>query len=129
VIWLLGLALAQELPELPPRPGRRPTVEGECVAPMPVGPGATVDCVGVLVPVSEYAELLELESWGRAVHEIAELDRRAWEWERAAHELELARARGGFWRRPGTQRVLGMLEGAALVSLGCAIGGCFSSAD
>ena len=70
MIWLLvSVAFAIEPPA---RPVETDRVDGECAATFAVGPGDTVDCAALLVPLSVGADLLSSEIYAG---ELADLFR------------------------------------------------------
>lgn len=124
---MLGIALAAD-PITRPAPPEM--VEGECAKvysisqgqPFPFQivemPDNTASCEAVVVPLSDYADLLKLEKWGTALEQqyridVAELEAdREWYKSKLEEESEPL----PFLERPGTQRWFGRLE--TLVTVG-----------
>ena len=131
----LGIAHAEQLIERPEPPEK---VEGECRKvypirmgqPLPatiVSPSGNSLCSGVVVPLSQYADLLSLEEWGKAIAQQYSIDVASLEMERDWYKekLEQESQPVPFLERPGTQRWFGRLEtlvtvGVVAVGLGAA---------
>jgi len=127
VSMLLLLALAHADPierPAPPEP-----VAGECAMVYPItrgqplpfkllSPSGSSACSAVAVPLSQYADLLNLEVWGKAVSDRYRIDTaelvRERDWYKARLEEESEPL--PFLERPGTQRWFGRLE--TLVTVG-----------
>jgi hypothetical protein len=134
LIAMLGVALSNPIE----RPETPPVVVGECAmvypitraTPLPpklISPSGSASCSAVAVPLSQYADLLQIEKWGKAVSDryridTAELTRER-DWYKA--KLEEESEPPHFLERPGTQRWFGRLEtlvtvGVVAVGLGAA---------
>ena len=124
---MLGVALAADPIA---RPAQPEAVEGECAKVYPISRGqpfpiqiaestaGTASCGAVVVPLSDYADLLKLEKWGTALEkqyriDVAELESDR-DWYKA--KLEEETKPPPFLERPGTQRWFGRLE--TLVTVG-----------
>tara|TARA_Y100000310_G_scaffold21406_2_gene20704 strand:- start:1386 stop:1823 length:438 start_codon:yes stop_codon:yes gene_type:complete len=126
ILIFLGMALAAEpiaRPE-PPAP-----VDGECTKVYPINrgqllpspvllPPGAAGCSAVVVPLSQFADLLETEAWGEAVSQQYSITTASLEmeidWYKA--KLEEESKPPPFLERPGTQRWFGRLE--TLVTVG-----------
>lgn len=133
-LWLLSAPVlanepAHTIPPLPERPAAPAKVVGECAKTYPIRRGqpfplpvvadpTAAACSGVVVPLSDYADLLATETWAKAVVaryrvDVAELEReRDW----YAAKLQEESKPPPFLERPGTQRWFGRLE--TLVTVG-----------
>jgi len=136
VLLILSIAVAVDMPErLPPHE----PLAGECSENYPISKGQPLPvsivespsnlskCSGVAVPLSQYADLLATESWGKAVSERYTIDTTALEADRDWYKAKLEEANKPlpFLERPGTQRWLGRIEtlvtvGVVTVGLGTA---------
>jgi len=126
-LLLLCAGLAGAAP--PERPKPPPAVAGECLRVYPIKRGTALPsdllsqpgvaaCSAVSVPLSQYADLLKLEAWGKALSDTYRIDTaelvRERDWYRARLEEE---TKPKPWlERPGTQRWFGRLE--TLVTVG-----------
>ena len=122
----------------PERPGPPAAVAGECRRVYPVNRGTAVPsdllspaglaaCSAVAVPLSQYADLLKMEAWGKAVSDSYKIDTaeliRERDWYKARLNEETKPT--PFLERPSTQRWFGRLEtlvtvGVVAVGLGAA---------
>ena len=125
-LFTLGLALAGEIPD---RPVPGDPVKDQCVKvypmhkdrPLPsdiLGVGGSPDCFAVIVPLSEYSDLLTIEVWGTAIAQQYRVDTGELEadlnWYKEKLEEETQPV--PFFNRPETQRWLGRIE--TLVTVG-----------
>lgn len=138
-LWLLSTPVSaaeptHSLPPLPERPEPPAKVAGECAKtypirrgqplPLPVAAAPTAAvCSGVVVPLSDYADLLATEEWAKAIAarykiDVAELERER-DWYDA--KLQEESKPPPFLERPSTQRWLGRLE--TLVTVGVVAAG------
>tara|TARA_R100000458_G_C8218757_1_gene203796 strand:- start:221 stop:664 length:444 start_codon:yes stop_codon:yes gene_type:complete len=120
-----------------PRPEAPIAVDGECRKtyplrrgqpfPIPLANSSLATCSGVVVPLSEYADLLATEEWAKAVAAQYKIDTTLLEadlnWYKK--KLEEESKPPPFLERPGTQRWFGRLEtlvtvGVVAVGLGAA---------
>ena len=122
---LLGIAWGEGLPE---RPVISEPVKDECARVYPVRKGQSwpaasrgveglPDCYGVLVPLSQYSDLLATETWATAIAQqypvdIAELNMEL-DWYKA--RLDEANKPIPWMERPVTQRWFGRIETLAVV--------------
>ena len=126
ILLFLAVALAAD-PIARPEPFE--PVDGECLKVYPirkgqpflpamVSPHGTPSCSGVVVPLSDYADLLATEKWAKAVSSQYRIDTAALEadieWYKK--KLEEESEPPPFLERPGTQRWFGRLE--TLVTVG-----------
>ena len=127
LLWLASPAMGADLP---PRPAPPEPVAGQCVKVLPIREGrplppllldtarTAASCSGVVVPLSDYADLLAGEKWAKAIEaqyqvDIAELEaNRDW----YKKKLEEESKPPPFLERPGPQRWFGRLE--TLVTVG-----------
>jgi len=137
-ITLTAQALRGEGGDIIPRPRPFAHVAGECERVLPLEKGrplpgvfgiipSSSPCSGVVVPLSDYSDLLATESWGKAVSERYTIDITALEADRDWYKAKLQEANKPlpFLERPGTQRWLGRIEtlvtvGVVTVGLGTA---------
>jgi len=121
IVLFLGVALALEPPA---RPLPAPTVEGECSRARSVGPGDTLACEAVCLPLSDSADLLATEVWAQQVADLYrvttteqqhEVDLCAWQVEHLSAELVAASAPVPFWTRPAVLVSVGTLFGVTMV--------------
>ena len=117
IVMLLGVALALEPPA---RPLPAPVVEGECSRARSVGPGDSVPCAGLLIGLSDSADLLATEVWAQQVADLYrittteqqhEIDLCAWQIEHLEAELVAASAPVPFLERPTTVLGVGVIGG------------------
>ena len=124
-LLLLGIAWGEGIPE---RPQVSAPIENECGQVYPIRKGQSwpsavrderglPDCYGVLVPLSQYSDLLTTESWGTAVAQqyavdIAELNMKI-DWYKV--RLEEENKPKPWMERPATQRWFGRIETLAVV--------------
>jgi len=135
IILLIGMALASEpitRPEVPE------SVDGECARVYPINrgqplpqppfsPSGTAECSGVVVPLSQFADLLQTEEWGKAVAHQYSIKTASLEMEVDWYKKKLEEESTPlpFFERPGTQRWMGRIEtlvtvGIVAASLGAA---------
>tara|TARA_R100000008_G_scaffold30427_1_gene16936 strand:- start:2864 stop:3319 length:456 start_codon:yes stop_codon:yes gene_type:complete len=131
ILFLASMLLAQaDEPKytLPPRPNVPEKVDGQCERTIPVTRGrplpesfrispSSSPCSGVVVPLSDYADLLATEEWAKAVNaqykiDIAELQTNI-EWHK--YMLEEATKPIPWMEKPSTQRWFGRIETLAVV--------------
>ena len=137
-IILSAQAVGGEGVKLIPRPAPPPSIEGECEKvfainrgrPLPeafrISPSSS-PCSGVVVPLSDYADLLAIEKWSEAIAAQYAIDTTALEADRDWYKVKLEEEvkPPPFLERPGTQRWFGRLEtlvtvGVVAVGLGAA---------
>jgi len=121
-----GVARAGDLIERPasPRPiagqcaKNIPVRKGEVISPVVLSPRGLASCSGVLVPLSDYADLLATEKWAVAVAAQYAVDTKALEMDLEWYKKKLKEESEPppFLERPGTQRWFGRLE--TLVTVG-----------
>jgi hypothetical protein len=112
-----------------PRPEAPKPVTGECKKVSPINRGqplpelfrispSSSPCSGVVVPLSDYADLLATEKWAKAVAAQYAIDTAILESDRDwyKNKLEEESKPPPFLERPGTQRWFGRLE--TLVTVG-----------
>lgn len=122
---LASAALAGDAPE---RPAPPPAIDGECSAtmgitigkPLPtslVGDGNSVSCSAIVVPLSDYQDLLQTEAWAESIAALYVIDVAHIEFERDWFRAELVKSEEPmpFWSRPGTMIGVGGLAGVASV--------------
>jgi len=120
--------------ELIPRPEPPAAIEGECKKVFAIDRGRPLPeafrispfsspCSGVVVPLSDYADLLATEEWAEAVSAQYRIDTTALEadLEWYKKKLEEESKPPPFLERPGTQRWFGRLE--TLVTVGVVAAG------
>jgi hypothetical protein len=125
ILLLLALvtpAQCESPPESPiPRPEPPAKVDGECDKTYAISKGQSLPevfvtagskCSAVAVPLSDYADLLQTETWAKAIDarykiDTAELERER-DWYKSKLEEELQPL--PWLERPSTQRWLGRLE-------------------
>ena len=121
IVLLLGVALALEPPA---RPLPAPVVEGECSRARSVGPGDTLACEAVCLPLSTTEELLAVDVWGTQLADLYrittteqqhEIDLCAWQIEHLEAELVAASAPVPFLERPSTVLGVGVVGGILIV--------------
>ena len=130
LLFCVGLASAAP----PERPKPPAAVAGECLRVYPINrgtappssllsPSGVAACSAVAVPLSQYADLLKLEAWGKAVSDTYRIDTaeliRERDWYRARLDEETKPK--PFLERPGTQRWFGRLE--TLITVGVVAAG------
>jgi len=126
-LLFLGTALASDPIE---RPAAPKVVDGECLKVYPINrgqplpppvfsPSGNAGCSAVVVPLSQFSDLLQTEEWGKAVHHqyrirTAALEmERDWYKERLDNELKPQ----PWLERPSTQRWLGRIETIVIVGV------------
>ena len=127
LLTLSGLVWSSEPPERPKPPE---AVTGQCErnygitkgSTLPVGfvlPGGTVACSAVVVPLSDYADLLVTEDWATLVAQRYRIDTSELERERDWYKAKLEEANQPVpWMdRPTTQRWFGRVETLATVAV------------
>tara|TARA_R110000824_G_scaffold116395_3_gene267784 strand:+ start:2113 stop:2550 length:438 start_codon:yes stop_codon:yes gene_type:complete len=135
ILFLLGIALASDPI---PRPAPPERVPGECEKMYPINLGqplpdifrnspSVAACSAVVVPLSDYADLLTTEKWGEAVAQMYSIDTASLEMERDWYKDKLKEQSEPipFLERPSTQRWFGRIEtlvtvGVVAVGLGAA---------
>tara|TARA_R100001594_G_C4049345_1_gene264725 strand:- start:1705 stop:2145 length:441 start_codon:yes stop_codon:yes gene_type:complete len=129
---MLGAALAADPIA---RPAQPETVEGECAKVFPISrgqpfpiqivgtPANTASCGAVVVPLSDYSDLLKTEKWGEALYQQYKIDVAELESERDWYKgkLEEEMEPPPFLERPATQRWFGRIE--TLVTVGVVAAG------
>ncbi len=134
ILYLLlgpGVARAGDLIERPAAPQpiagqcakNIPVRKGEAPSPVVLSPRGVASCSGVLVPLSDYADLLATEKWAEAVAAQYAVDTKALEMDLEWYKKKLKEesAPPPFLERPGTQRWFGRLE--TLVTVGVVAAG------
>ena len=111
-----------------PRPESPKAVDGECAKtyplrrgqpfPIPLADSSLATCSGVVVPLSDYADLLATEEWAKAVAAKYQIDTTLLDADLNWYKkrLEEESKPPPFLERPGTQRWFGSLE--TLVTVG-----------
>lgn len=131
ILLSLGLAFGGDIPE---KPKVGDPVEDQCAKVYPMhkdrplppeirGTGGSPNCFAIIVPLSDYSDLLALEVWGTAVAQQYNVDTAELEadlnWYKTKLEEETQPV--PFLDRPGTQRWLGRVE--TLVTVGIVAAG------
>jgi hypothetical protein len=127
LIWLIGTALAGDIPPLPARPEPQEAIEGECEGEVPLNageplPGAlmapdgAIGCHAVAVPVSDVLDLVAIEAWSEALEDRYRVDTGQLSFERNWYKVEAERLSQPvpFFQQPGTQVVIGIVVGSGL---------------
>jgi hypothetical protein len=121
IVLFLGVAFGLEPPA---RPLPAPVVEGECSRARSVGPGDSVPCAGLLIGLSDSADLLATEVWAQQIADLYrittteqqhEIDLCAWQVEHLEAELVAASAPVPFLERPSTVLGVGVVAGVIIV--------------
>ena len=127
IFFLLSAALAGPLLERPPV---GEAVKGQCNKvypvqkgkPLPaqvVGQDGTPNCYAVLVPLSDYSDLLATEVWATSIAQQYQIDTTVLksdiDWYKAKLELETKPL--PWLERPATQRWLGRIETIVVVGV------------
>lgn len=128
--WLLMLGSSATAADLPARPTPPEPVSGECARVMPLTAGESLPtwllkddqntpCSAVVVPLSDYSDLLATEAWAKAIESRYQIDTASLEFKIGWYQGELQRAREPlpFFYRPGTLIVVGSMVGATSVLL------------
>ena len=125
-LFALGLAVAGDLPD---RPEAGDVVEDQCEKVYPMhknrflpadilGPDGKPDCFAIIVPLSDYSDLLMTETWATTIAQQYRVDTGELEanlnWYKEKLEEETQPL--PFFDRPETQRWLGRIE--TLVTVG-----------
>ena len=125
--WFLSAALAGPLIE---RPLAGNPIEGQCAKVYPIHKGklwptpvvssnGTPNCFAVLVPLSDYSDLLSTEVWATSIAQQYRIDTTALQsdidWYK--HKLELETQPKPWLERPATQRWLGRIETMVIVGI------------
>ena len=100
-----------------------PVRKGEAISPVVLSPRGLASCSGVLVPLSDYADLLATEKWAEAVAAQYAVDTGALEMDLEWYKKKLKEESEPlpFLERPGTQRWFGRLE--TLITVGVVAAG------
>ena len=82
-----------------------------------VGDGNSVSCSAIVVPLSDYQDLLQTEAWAESIAALYVIDVAHIEFERDWFRAELVKSEEPmpFWSRPGTMIGVGGLAGVASV--------------
>ena len=127
ILLFLGMAFASDPIE---RPATPTPVDGECYKMIPINKGKAVSqvivdtsgvakCSAVVVPLSQFSDLLQTEAWGVAIQsqykiETSRLDMEI-DWYKK--KLEQANKPVPWIEKPSTQRWLGRLETIVIVGV------------
>tara|TARA_R110001583_G_scaffold44829_9_gene141863 strand:+ start:2221 stop:2619 length:399 start_codon:yes stop_codon:yes gene_type:complete len=124
MIWLLGVAMANEPPA---RPEPHNSQKGDCEETSPITDEMTLLCTALAVPPADLADLLADREWAFLLRDTYRIDTAQLEAEKANLQWqidylqsELTRARypplkerPGFWLGVGTAAGLGLTIGSA----------------
>ena len=126
-LLFLGTALASDPIKRPDAPK---AVDGECAKVYPinrgqplqppvVSPSGNAGCSAVVVPLSQFSDLLQTEEWGKSVAQQYTIRTAALEMERDWYKEKLdAELQPKPWiERPDTQRWLGRIETILIVGI------------
>ena len=125
VLAIVGGAHAADLPAKPQRP---PSVQGECLDAVELQPGIGRPCLSVSLPVSDVAWFLAVETDWQKIRDLYRIDIAACEFETqgaelraewANSQLELALQPVPILERPGAQVAFGVVAGV-LVTMAAA---------
>ena len=120
VLAMVGCAHAADLPEKPERPD---SVQGECLDAREITAGKTRDCLSISMPVSDVAWYLTVETDWQKIRDLYRIDVAACEFETqsaqmraewANSQLQLALEPVPFLERPGTQVAFGVVAGVVV---------------
>ena len=127
ILLFLGMALASDSIERPATPS---PVDGECYKVIPINKGKTapqvvVDstgmakCSAVVVPLSQFSDLLQTEQWAVAIQSQYKIETSKLEMERDWYKDQASDAlKPKPWlERPSTQRWLGRIETIVVVGI------------
>ncbi len=130
ILLLLATANAEDKYVLPLRPDAPAQVDGECDRVTPLDGGrplpeifrispSSSPCSGLVVPLSDYADLLATEKWAEAIDAQYKIDVSALKMERDWYKTKLdAELKPKPWiERPATQRWLGRIETILVVGV------------
>tara|TARA_R100001126_G_scaffold78201_1_gene46780 strand:- start:841 stop:1287 length:447 start_codon:yes stop_codon:yes gene_type:complete len=127
LLLFLGLAYASDPID---RPAAPEPVKGECLKVLPINKGQSpttvlldtngvANCSGLVVPLSQFSDLLQTEKWAVAVQSQYKIETSRLEMERDWYKEQLNDAlKPKPWlERPGTQRWLGRIETIVIVGI------------
>jgi len=130
IALMLSSANAEDKYVLPQRPKPPAEVVGECEKVLAVDKGrplpelfrispSSSPCSGLVVPLSDYADLLNTESWAEAIDAQYRLDISAIKMERDWYKTKLEQANlpEPWIERPVTQRWVGRIETLIVVGI------------
>lgn len=134
ILLLISPAQADNKYTLPLRPKPPADVVGECAKVFPIDEGrplpelfrispSSSPCSGLVVPLSDYADLLNTEKWAEAISAQHAVDVSALQMELDWYKtrLELETQPAPWMERPATQRWFGRIE--TLVTVGIVAAG------
>jgi hypothetical protein len=124
-VLFLSAAFAGTPPE---RPATPEPIEGECgktvgitlgrgIPDDLVDGGGNATCSAVVVPLSDYADLLQAEAWGESIAAFYVIDVAHLQFERDwfREELMTSREPQPFWNRPAVMMGSGVVAGVSVV--------------
>ena len=120
-LLITAASWAAEPPPRPDAPSPHPAQCGSVVgvdvgdpAPPAVFVSGAATCAALVVPISDYQDLLNTETWAKQVADRYRLDTAALEFQVGWYQGELARVTEPvpFWQRPGTIVGIGATVGA-----------------
>ena len=128
LLWFIAAANAEDIISRPEPP---PKVVGECLKVYPIRKGEALPptllvsdsgkaaCSAVVTPLSQYADLLATEEWGKAIAQQYKIDTAALIMERDWYKqkFELESQPKPWLERPATQRWLGRIETIVVVGV------------
>tara|TARA_R110000824_G_scaffold1819_5_gene9039 strand:- start:1305 stop:1748 length:444 start_codon:yes stop_codon:yes gene_type:complete len=127
ILLFLGMALASDPIKRPEAPK---SVDGECVKVYPINrgqplpppvfsPSGIAGCSAVVVPLSQFSDLLQTEQWGKSVAQQYRIKTSSLEMERDWYKdrLNLELKPKPWLERPATQRWLGRVETIVIVGI------------
>ena len=104
IFWLLGTALAQDIPA---KPEPNTPVENQCVETTPL----TEPCSAVAIPTSKAADMLRIEIWGDQLHSHYQTDFQAWQLQQESLLRENKKLKKTVWIRAAETLVIGFAAG------------------
>jgi hypothetical protein len=104
----------------PDKPTASVPVPGQCTRAIPVKPGYTADCRGVLLPTSWMADYDQIASYNEMLRELYRIDTDALEYKLQYTEemLEEARKPVPFWDKHAFWVGMGIVAGGAITVAG-----------
>ena len=127
ILLFLGMASASDPIERPATPN---TVEGECYKVIPINKGKAVSqvvvdssgvakCSAVVVPLSQFSDLLQTEQWGGAIQSQYKIETSMLQMEIDWYKSKLdEETQPKPWmERPATQRWFGRIETVLIVGV------------
>ena len=128
MLYLLLSSLAWA--DLPTKPEPPSPILGQCSKIFAINKGqslpvelfadpSTASCSAVAVPLSDYADLLAIETWGNSTYKLSSIEISKLKMERDWYKDQLSDAlKPKPWLdRPGTQRWLGRIETIVIVGI------------